>query len=101
MRRYAHHVAAPLDIGVMQQASDLLIGSQDFGSFGKPTQGESTTREVMGAEWSAIDYQLVFQITANAFLYRMVRKVVGTLIIQESISLLLSIFSFIVNSSFT
>ncbi len=79
-RRYAHHVPKSLDIRMMQQASKLFIGSQDFAAFGKPTQGESTTREIMIAEWDEIDNRLVFHITANAFLYRMVRKIVGTLI---------------------
>ncbi len=79
-RRYAHHVRESLDIEAMRRASRYLIGSQDFASFGKPTQGEVTIRDVRQAVWSTEGDRLWFDITANAFLYRMVRTIVGTLI---------------------
>jgi tRNA pseudouridine38-40 synthase len=79
-RRYAYHVRKKLDVVVMQEASRLLIGSHDFASFGKPPQGENTIRQVSQAEWATNDNLLTFEITANAFLYRMVRTIVGTLI---------------------
>jgi tRNA pseudouridine38-40 synthase len=79
-RRYAYHVRKKLDVMAMKEASHLLIGSHDFASFGKPPQGENTIRQVTQAEWATNDNQLTFEITANAFLYRMVRTIVGTLI---------------------
>jgi tRNA pseudouridine38-40 synthase len=79
-RRYAHHVREELNVEEMREASRFLLGSHDFASFGKPTQGEITVRQVMQAEWSVDGDQLIFGITANAFLYRMVRTIVGTLI---------------------
>ncbi|HXV42845.1 MAG TPA: tRNA pseudouridine(38-40) synthase TruA [Anaerolineae bacterium] len=79
-RRYAYHVRKKLDVVAMQEASQLLIGSHDFASFGKPPQGENTIRQVSQAEWITNDNRLIFEITANAFLYRMVRTIVGTLI---------------------
>ncbi|GAB4424421.1 MAG: tRNA pseudouridine(38-40) synthase TruA [Anaerolineae bacterium] len=79
-RRYAYHVKSPLDVGAMNEASRFLIGSHDFASFGKPPQGENTVRQVSQAEWTANGKLLDFEITANAFLYRMVRTIVGTLI---------------------
>jgi tRNA pseudouridine38-40 synthase len=80
-RRYAYHVDQDLDIGEMNKAGQLLIGSHDFASFGKPTQGHSTVRTVMQAEWfTKSSNRLIFKITANAFLYRMVRNIVGTLV---------------------
>ena len=57
-----------------------MIGSHDFASFGKPPQGENTVRQVTQAEWSTNGTWLTFEITANAFLYQMVRTIVGTLI---------------------
>jgi tRNA pseudouridine38-40 synthase len=84
--RYAHHVSEPLDVGMMREASRQLIGRHDFAAFGKPTQGDSTIREVIRAEWF-VEYSkgmegrlLAFEITANAFIYRMVRNIVGTLL---------------------
>jgi len=84
--RNAYHVAEPLDVEAMGKASRLLVGSHDFAAFGRPPQGESTVRHVMQAEWfvehpRGIEGELlVFEIRANAFLYRMVRNVVGTLV---------------------
>jgi len=79
-RRYSYHVREPLDIAAMRQACKYLIGSHDFASFGKPPQGEVTIRNITQAEWSVASEQLWFDITANAFLYRMVRTIVGTLL---------------------
>jgi tRNA pseudouridine38-40 synthase len=79
-RRYAYHVKPKLNVTLMNRAGQLLIGAHDFASFGKPPQGESTVRQVSQAKWLAQGNQLTFYITANAFLYRMVRHIVGTLI---------------------
>lgn len=78
-RRYTHHEPRRLDVERMNQAAALLIGSHDFASFGQPTQGDSTVREVMRAGWQSNGPLLVFEIEANAFLRRMVRTVVATL----------------------
>ena len=84
--RYAHHVAEPLQVERMRVASRQLVGTHDFAAFGKPTQGDITVREVMQAEWFVEHHRyatgpvLIFEITANAFLYRMVRTIVGTLL---------------------
>lgn len=78
-RRYTHHEPRRLDVERMNQAAALLIGSHDFASFGQPTQGDSTVREVMRVGWQSNGPLLVFEIEANAFLRRMVRTVVATL----------------------
>lgn len=77
-RCYALHVAQVLDIGRMQQASLHLLGTHDFASFGRAPQGDNTVRTVTQAAWSANGPEITFEITANAFLYRMVRSIVGT-----------------------
>ena len=80
-RRYAHHVSRPLNVEAMAKASRDLLGQQDFAAFGKPPQGNNSIRSVTCADWYVSDdKQLTFKITANAFLYRMVRTIVGTLI---------------------
>jgi tRNA pseudouridine38-40 synthase len=84
--RNAHHVPEFLSVKAMAEASQALVGSHDFAAFGKPTQGDSTVRHVLRAEWFVDRPRdikgklLIFEITANAFLYRMVRNIVGTLI---------------------
>ena len=79
-RRYAHHVAEALDVAAMRRASRHLIGTHDFAAFGQPTQGVSTVRQVLQADWVDESPRLVFVITGNAFLRHMVRRLVGTLI---------------------
>jgi tRNA pseudouridine38-40 synthase len=78
-RRYAYYVDKKLDVTAMNKACRFLLGSHDFASFGKPPQGSNTVRNVMKADWSMTSSsELTFIITANAFLYRMVRIIVGT-----------------------
>jgi tRNA pseudouridine38-40 synthase len=79
-RHYIYHVRDKLDVAAMNQASLCLIGSHDFAAFGKPPQGSITLRQVTRAEWTVTNQWVVFEITANAFLYRMVRKIVASLI---------------------
>jgi len=79
-RRTAWQVSGKLELDLMAEASRSLIGTQDFGTFGQPPQGENTVRTVFRAEWQADGSRLWFDIEANAFLYRMVRSIVGTLV---------------------
>lgn len=78
--RYTHHVPRSVDMTRMNEAAACLIGQHDFASFGQPTQGESTVRVVYDAAWQQSGYLVQFDIEANAFLQRMVRTIVGTLL---------------------
>jgi tRNA pseudouridine38-40 synthase len=79
-RRTAWHVAQDLDAARMVQASGCLVGTHDFATFGRPPQGENTVRTVFRTGWQEQRPVLTFDIEADAFLYRMVRSVVGTLV---------------------
>jgi len=79
LRRTAWQVARPLDVTAMAQAAAALIGEHDFAAFGRPPKGENTIRRVIRAEWRTDGPFLFFEIEANAFLYRMVRSLVGML----------------------
>lgn len=90
-RRYRLHLVTPPDLGAMQEASRVLVGEHDFATFGQPMgPGGATVRQVHVAEWIEVAVWglfgldgpagLVFEIEANAFLYRMVRSIVGTLL---------------------
>ena len=83
-RRYKLHVAVPLDIASMQRAAESLLGEHDFATFGRPPLGwkrsSVTVRRVIKAECSGTPPWLTFDIEANAFLYRMVRSISGTLL---------------------
>jgi len=79
-RRWALHVPKPLNVNRMNQASASLVGEQDFATFGQPPRGQNTVRQVLRAEWWREKGFLYFDIEANAFLQRMVRSLVGTLL---------------------
>lgn len=79
--RYAHWVYEPLDAQAMQAAARYLVGKKDFGAFGTPPQGNNPVRDLMRAEVSRDGDTVVIEFEANAFLYRMVRRMVGTLLL--------------------
>jgi tRNA pseudouridine38-40 synthase len=80
--RYEWRVWPAPGLERMQAASHVTVGTQDFGGYGRATNpGGSTIRQVMAANWrirkmphTSIAYE--FEITANAFLYHMVRRLV-------------------------
>jgi tRNA pseudouridine38-40 synthase len=78
-RLHAWHVTRPLEIGLMKQSAASIIGTYDFATFGQPPQGVNTVRQVVAADWLKREDLLVFSIEANAFLYRMVRSLVGSM----------------------
>lgn len=79
MRHRAWQVSQPLELATMNEAAALLLGAHDFATFGRPPVGDNTVREVYEAEWRREADMLIFRICANAFLYRMVRSIVGSL----------------------
>ncbi len=79
-RRTSLHVPQRLGMEGMQEAARMLVGERDFATFGQPPQGDSTVRRVLQAEWSGEPPWLYFDVEANAFLYRMARSLVGTML---------------------
>jgi tRNA pseudouridine38-40 synthase len=80
VRDRAWHVYGALDVDAMRSAGALLVGTHDFGAFGKPTHGEITVRRVMRSEWIEEPPLLIYRIEGNAFLKHMVRRIVGVLV---------------------
>jgi tRNA pseudouridine38-40 synthase len=75
--RYAWRLWPPLALEPLQQAASLLVGTHDFAAFGTPPRtGSSTVRTVFQSEWQSDAAGLVYRVTANAFLYHMVRRMV-------------------------
>lgn len=66
-----------VDGEVLEETAALFVGQHDFASYGTPPRaGSSTVRTVMNAFWRAKDDEWHFEVQANAFLYRMVRRLV-------------------------
>jgi len=76
--RFAWRVWTPVDGSVLANTARLFLGTHDFSAFGSPTTPKGmTVRTVRKAEWTqAADDEWLFEVQADAFLYRMVRKMV-------------------------
>jgi tRNA pseudouridine38-40 synthase len=88
--RYAWRVWPAVDLDRLQAAARLFPGAHDFAAFGTPPRPEgSTVRLVYRAGWLAQASGLLFEVSANAFLYHMVRRLVflQVLVGQEQMSL--------------
>jgi tRNA pseudouridine38-40 synthase len=79
--RFAWRVWPAPVLAPMQAAAGKLLGEHDFGAFGTaPIPGGHTRREVRRAQWSGVEERAGFEIEANAFLHRMVRRLVAILV---------------------
>ena len=88
LRNIVGRVREVLDVEAMRRASEPLIGRQDFAAWqsaGSPSP--TTVREVRRIEiqraastWASERELIVLKIEADAFLYQMVRNIVGALI---------------------
>lgn len=76
--RFSWRVWPSLSDELLFRAAPLLIGSHDFAAFGTPPRpAGGTQRNVFQSAWRKIDQiSWQFEVSANAFLYRMVRRMV-------------------------
>ncbi len=102
--RYAYHYAGPLDAEAMNRACACLVGEHDFLPFGwsprdeaqskddimpgrgdvSPSVGRGTVRTVHRAGCRREGLFVYFEVEADAFLRRMVRRIVGNLVLVGS-----------------
>jgi len=75
------HVPRPLDLPAMRRAARLLVGRHDFASFTSNPgyERESTIRTMKRVSVVRDGAVLTFHFTAEGYLYRMVRNLVGAL----------------------
>ena len=79
-RRFACHIPQPLNVPDMQAAAALFVGEHDFTRFAAPLPpGKSPVRAVSAAAIRQSGAEIVFDVAANAFLRRQVRRMAGAL----------------------
>lgn len=80
-RRFSWHLRHPLNVAAMRQASKYLLGCHDFSSFRASSCGSETAiRTVFSIHIQQRRSWIRVFIRANAYLHRMVRNIVGTLV---------------------
>ena len=81
LARYAWHVYRDIDIEAMRSAAAPLLGTHDFRSFCGTLPGSgNTVRSIEALDIVREGELIVVRVAANAFLHRMVRTIVGTLV---------------------
>ncbi|MGH3145055.1 MAG: tRNA pseudouridine(38-40) synthase TruA [Rubrobacter sp.] len=80
-RRKASYVARPLDFGLLEESARLVEGTHDFRAF-TPSRSYHVRfeRVVTASGWTRSGDLLTYGITADSFLYGMVRSLVGTML---------------------
>jgi len=84
-RRYSWRIPLRLNVQAMHDAAQLLLGTHDFSSF--ETSGSQRASSIRTIEQivvqrmgTGINEKVVCEVTADGFLYNMVRAIVGTLV---------------------
>lgn len=75
--RFSWRVWPMKTLYAMQELAAMFVGEHDFASFGSKTSPKGTTvREVYNSLWERQGDYLVYVVSANGFLYHMVRRMV-------------------------
>ncbi len=83
LRNHVYHFTYPLNLAQMRKAAKVLVGRHDFKSFQAhdPLRADKDTIRTIKKLLIKKDGDFVtIDITANGFLYKMVRNIVGTLL---------------------
>ncbi|HEG42503.1 MAG TPA: tRNA pseudouridine(38-40) synthase TruA [Phycisphaerales bacterium] len=79
--RHCWHFPKALDVEAMSKAAALLVGEKDFKSFATASdERKSSVRTVKSCCVTADGEHVYVEVSANGFLYNMVRNIVGTLV---------------------
>jgi tRNA pseudouridine38-40 synthase len=75
---FAWRIISDFASDILAETARLFLGTHDFAAFGSPTTPKGTTvRTVMNASWTQPEKdEWHFEVRADAFLYRMVRRLV-------------------------
>lgn len=80
-RKYAYHLPEKLNIGLMEEAAEKLIGTHDFIGFSSVKKtNKSTTRTIEEIKILQEENMIKFIFIGNGFLYNMVRIMMGSLV---------------------
>ena len=91
-RRFAWHIPRPLDLTLMEEAAQALVGEHDFAAFQAAGGAVKTSvRKISASGWTETGLALserseskgrllTYEIAGNGFLKYMVRSIIGTLV---------------------
>jgi tRNA pseudouridine38-40 synthase len=79
----AWHVPAPLDVDLIKRAANIFAGRHDFAAFAanRGTKDEDTVRTIRAVRVRKSGKLIAIEITGDGFLYKMVRLMVGAMVL--------------------
>ncbi len=81
LQKYAFHYKYPIDAEYLDKEAKAFIGTHDFAAFcSANSRVESTVRTVYDFRVERVGDEVRFIVSANGFLYNMVRIMVGSLL---------------------
>lgn len=81
VRNYSYWFSKPLDVKAMNEAGKRFLGVHDFSAFrasGSPVK--TSVREIYKLSFQRNHDMITMEVSANGFLYNMVRIIAGTLL---------------------
>jgi tRNA pseudouridine38-40 synthase len=80
-----------LDLALLQQAANFIVGTHDFTSFAANDPDQSTRNDTSGSPrdnirtihystWRQEEELFIYRVTGSGFLHHMVRNLVGTFV---------------------
>lgn len=83
-RDYSHRIVHKPDVRRLNRLASVLVGTHDFSTFSAPSeQTPNRVRTVYAAGFAVEGPFLVFHVRAQSFLWKMVRSMVGSLLLYE------------------
>jgi tRNA pseudouridine38-40 synthase len=80
-RNHCYRLLKQPHVGTLNAMASTLVGTHDFATFAAVGDSSNTTvRDVHAASFHVTGAYIEFRISANAFLWKMVRSIVGTLL---------------------
>lgn len=82
LRRFSYHYPHFLNVAKIREAAAYLVGEHDFKGFAAAGSAVVTTvRRLDQVAVDEVEEELFFTLKGNGFLYKMVRNIVGTLLL--------------------
>ena len=79
-RRYTSHISETLDLSLMQNAANYLIGTHDFAAFTTmKSKKKSTIKTIIDIKITKEDNYIHIDYEGDGFLHNMIRIITGTL----------------------
>ena len=87
-KRFVWWIRSPLDEGILNDAAAAILGARDFTSYveagpepgGSRPEGGGARVKVQESLWYEEADLLIYRIRADRFLWKMVRRLVGTMV---------------------